>query len=162
MPVKRKWQEHPGILTLPCSRVQWSDSGSSCSASITQNLLLFQMVIPPIPHQTLAQLLVLLCSVLPRWKLIAAPFLIPVLTKPVLCSWLLPGQWPAARVCSTRAHPYIKQLSKGEDGLGLTREAGGLLSYITLIPAVLQVFYTSRPNSVVCIAMNIDLLKSRN
>lgn len=37
---------------------------------------------------------------------------------------------------------------------------GGLPSYITLIPAVLQVFYTSRPNSVVCIAVNIDLLKS--
>lgn len=37
---------------------------------------------------------------------------------------------------------------------------GGLPSYITLIPAVLQVFYTSKPNSVVCIAVNIDLLKS--
>lgn len=44
--------------------------------------------------------------------------------------------------------------------MGLTSAVGGLPSYITLIPAVLQVFYTSRPNSVVCIAVNIDLLKS--
>lgn len=69
MPVKGKWQEQAGIVTLPCSRVQQSDSGSSYSASINQNLLLFQMVIPPIPHQTLAQLLILLCSVLPRFLL---------------------------------------------------------------------------------------------
>jgi len=54
------------------------------------------------------------------------------------------------------------QLPKAEDGLGLTREVGGLPPYITLTPAVLQVFYTSRPSSVVCIAVSIDLLKSQS
>lgn len=52
MPVKRKWQEQTSILTLPCSRFHWSDSGSFYSASLTQNPLLSQRIIHPIPHKT--------------------------------------------------------------------------------------------------------------
>lgn len=135
MSVKRKWQEQPGTLTLPCSRGHQSDSGSSYGASITQNLLLFQMVIPPIPHQTLAPILVLLCSVLPRWNLTAAPFLIPVLTKPVLCSWLLPDWWPPARVCCTRAHPYLTAVIEGRGWIGAHQRGGqaAILHYSFLL-----------------------------
>lgn len=90
---------HPALLQI-------SDSGSSYNASITQNPILFQMVIHPIPHQIYSFWLFCVLG----WPG-ETFFLIPVFTKPVLCPWLLSGQWHSARAGSTRAPPYKKPLS---------------------------------------------------
>lgn len=84
-----------------------------------------------------------------------------------VCSLFVTGAWSMAS-CQAMFHkgsPQYKasyQREKMDLHPGLTRGVGGWPPYITVIPAELQVFYTNKPNSVVCIALNVDLLKSQS